>query len=223
METLDIAYLGCVDYAEALQIQREIHSEILNAQRNSTLLLLEHFPVITLGKNASLAHLLHSEEELKKQNIAVHRIERGGEATAHEPGQLVVYPLIDLRKSSYGPRNFVHKLEDCIIDTLKHYGIDSRRDDRFPGVWTGSGKICSLGVRISQGVSMHGLALNSHNDLNTFSKIIPCGIENCQMLKVTDFREKVELKELGRVFSEIFCKNFQVRSYRFLDFGLGLK
>ena len=214
MNKLDIHLLGSLEYAEGLRLQKEFHADILKQERNPSLLLLEHFPVITLGKNANRDMLLSSEKELKQESISLHHIERGGEATAHEPGQLVIYPLINLRHFSYGARVFVNKLEDCVLDLLREYKIEARRDDKFPGVWVDSEKICSVGIRISQGVSTHGLALNVSNDLRTFSKIIPCGIQDCRMVTVSELLGKtVSTEEIAKTFIEIFCRNFHISEF----------
>jgi lipoate-protein ligase B len=208
---LDVCKLGTVPYLEALNLQKKFHMQIFNKERNSTLILLEHPPVITLGKHASFEDVLESLEDLNLQNISVEQIDRGGEATAHEPGQLVIYPLLDLRSFGLGPKAFVHKLEEVIIDLLAAYSIQGTRDEKFPGVWVGSEKICSLGIRISKGISYHGAALNISNTLDTFTKIIPCGIRDRSLVTMSRLLDRdLPLSEAADVFLKIFSSKFEV-------------
>jgi lipoate-protein ligase B len=215
---LDVRFLGTLDYPKSLDLQKEYHSQIRSGERESTLLLVEHTPVITLGKHASSLNVLVSTEYLKEAGIALERVDRGGEATAHEPGQLVIYPLLDLRLFQLGPKAYVHKLEDTIIELLADYSITGRRDESFPGVWVKNEKVCSVGIRISGGVSYHGMALNVSNSLETFTKIVPCGIQDRGLNSISRLLGKdLPLFDTADHFQKIFCRNFKVAATFFKD------
>lgn len=215
---LDIFLLGSIAYSEALNLQKELHEQILSGERRSTLLLLEHPPVITLGKHASSDDVLVTTEDLEQAGIDLERVDRGGEATAHEPGQLVIYALLDLKLFNLGAKAFVNKLEDSIIELLGAYSLAAQRDEAFPGVWVGREKVCSVGIRISRGVSYHGMALNVSNSLETFTKIIPCGIQDRKLNTISRLLGKsVSLSEAADRFVKIFCAKFQVAAVFFKD------
>ncbi|MBD5268044.1 MAG: lipoyl(octanoyl) transferase LipB [Bacteroides sp.] len=144
------------------------------------ILVVEHSPVITLGKHGKSENLLFSEESLKNRGIDCFRIERGGDITYHGPGQLVVYPIIDLERYRLGVKAYVDMLEECVIRTIAEYGIKGERVEGASGVWIGKGtpgerKICAVGVKCSRFITMHGMALNVNTDLNAFTLINPCG------------------------------------------------
>ena len=213
MENRDIHvyFLGRVPYADGLQLQKEIHGRVVDKKQVSSLLFLEHPPVLTLGKNASNRDVLVTMEELEREGIDLEHVDRGGEATAHEPGQLVVYPILDLRTFQLGPKVFVNRLEDVVIKLLAEYGLSAYRDAEFPGVWVKDAKICSVGFRISRGVSYHGIALNVSNTLDTFSKIVPCGIQNRGLTTLARLVGKELLvTELAERFLQIFRESFAV-------------
>lgn len=168
--------LGVMRYAEALAEQESIHKSVIDGGR-ATILSVQHPAVLTLGKNATLANLLFSKDFYQKQGIDFFETERGGEVTAHELGQLVVYPILPILQLGLNARSYVDILESSVIDVLASYGISAARDSEYPGVWIGHEKICAIGVRIKSRVSMHGLALNVNNSLDLFGKIIPCGIK----------------------------------------------
>ena len=157
-------------------LQQRTHADIVAERDSGTILCVEHPEVLTLGKHSDLRHLKVAEAYLLSRGIKIHRIERGGEVTAHEPGQLVVYPIIRLADFALMARHYVNLLEDSVIVTLHRFGIIAARDADYPGVWVGRDKICAIGVRIKEHVSLHGLALNVCNTLETFAYIVPCGI-----------------------------------------------
>ena len=138
--------------------------------------MVQHPSVLTLGKNADASFIKSSPAELSQQGVAVVPIDRGGEVTAHSPGQLVVYPILPLREFRLTPKKFVTLLEELVIQVLRSYGVTGARDEINPGVWVGRDKICAIGVRIQERVSLHGFAFNICNDLNLFENIVPCGI-----------------------------------------------
>jgi lipoyl(octanoyl) transferase len=181
---LNLLQLGRVPYAEGLELQRQL-VEARHADRiGNTLVLLEHPPVLTLGRNASRAHILASNEFLAARGVEVHEINRGGDVTWHGPGQLVGYPIFDLR--SYTPRlgavDFVRRMEEALIRACGDFGVPATRIPGRTGVWTlASGtilekKVAAIGVHIARGITSHGFALNVNPDLRDFELIVPCGI-----------------------------------------------
>jgi lipoyl(octanoyl) transferase len=189
-ELIQFRDLGLMRYSDALAIQERAVVEVAKDQHHGIIYSVEHYPVVTLGKNSSPSHFLFSREFYIDKGVEIFETERGGEVTAHMPGQLVVYPILNFSKLNLSVRTYVNILEDVVILTLSDYGVVGTRDPQYPGVWVGSSKICAMGVRIKSRVSMHGLALNISNDLSLFGTIVPCGIK---------FRGVTSLKrELGR-------------------------
>lgn len=171
----EIIDLGLMSYGTALEQQTRWHQRVVSGE-NPVILTVEHRPVLTLGKNSSMEHILYSRDYFSTLGVEFFETERGGEVTAHMPGQLVVYPIIDVQKLKLSVRDYVSALESAVIDTLAYFGISAARDSEHPGVWVAGEKICAIGVRVKSRVTMHGLALNVNNDLGLFSKIVPCGI-----------------------------------------------
>ena len=170
--SINILDLGRMSYNSAWDIQKEYHKKVVSGKEPDTLIIVEHEPVYTLGKNANDNHLLQSASE----EIQVFRIERGGDITFHGPGQIVVYPILDLNRFVKSVSWYMRTLEKIIIDTLSDFEIKAGLKDGLTGVWVGDEKIGAQGVRISRWVTMHGLALNVNTDLRYFDGIIPCGI-----------------------------------------------
>ena len=172
-----IAYrwLGRASYDEAHAEQRRLVDERVGGSGVDTFLALEHEPVLTLGKNATLSHLHLSEAEYAARGIAVRRAERGGEVTYHGPGHLVAYPIVNLRSAGISLRQHICALEEALIAACAHYGVQAERRNGAPGCWIGERKIGAVGVRLESGVAWHGLALNVGRDLEAFSLINPCG------------------------------------------------
>jgi lipoyl(octanoyl) transferase len=181
---LDLLQLGRVSYSEALALQRHL-VELRHQQRvRNTLLLLEHPPVLTLGRNSQRENILAGDDLLTRRGVEIHEINRGGDVTYHGPGQLVGYPILDLR--SFTPRlgavEYVRKLEEVLIRACATYGVITERVAKRTGVWTLPGgtipekKIAAIGVHISRGITSHGFALNVTTDLRDFDLIVPCGI-----------------------------------------------
>ena len=164
--------LGQRPYQEVWDYQKEIQAKRIAGEIEDTLLMVEHEPVYTLGKNANENHLLQSRD----QSVDVFNIERGGDITFHGPGQLVVYPILDLSNYKKSVSWYMRTLEQVLIDTLIEFKIIAQRNDGLTGVWVGNEKIAALGVRISRWVTMHGFALNVNPDLSFYDGIIPCGI-----------------------------------------------
>ncbi|MBW1708271.1 MAG: lipoyl(octanoyl) transferase LipB [Deltaproteobacteria bacterium] len=176
MPVLKVYKMGLADYGRAYKFQEELLLQRIGREIPDSLLLLEHPPTLTIGKEGDLENLLVSGNELKKRGIALFPVDRGGSITWHGPGQLVGYPILDLRERDRDIRKFIDALEEVIIRTLADLSIQSTRDDEHVGVWVGQEKIAAIGVRINRWVTKHGFALNVNNDLSHFSLINPCGI-----------------------------------------------
>ncbi len=202
---LDIIRLGRKAYDEVWDRQKRLVDERRLGTVPDTLILVEHDPVYTLGKNSNENHLLRSRD----MNIPVYQIERGGDVTFHGPGQLVGYPILDLRDHCQSVSWYMRTLEEVLIQTLGQFCIEARRRAGLTGVWVGEEKIAALGVRLSRWVSMHGFALNVNTDLNFFDGIIPCGIFEYDVTSMTRVLGKevsiVEVEEtLITIFKTLF-------------------
>ena len=166
---------GILAYQHAWELQRRLAADV-RAGAEPTLILLQHPPTYTLGVRGNEAHLLAGEGAWRARGVDVVRSDRGGDVTFHGPGQIVGYPIINLRRAlGLGPSAYVRTLEALIIDTLGGFGIAAARFAGRPGVWCGRDKIAAIGVRVSRGVTTHGFALNVNTDLSYFQQIIPCG------------------------------------------------
>ncbi|HLQ59482.1 MAG TPA: lipoyl(octanoyl) transferase LipB [Gemmatimonadales bacterium] len=179
MNTLEVVQAGIVPYDEALAWQRDLAEDrIAGRLQHDVLLLLEHPPVVTLGRNSHAAHLL------QPAGIDVFEVERGGDVTFHGPGQLVGYPILDLRAHKQDLHWYLRTLEQALIDALGILNIPAERNPGFTGVWTRGKKIASIGIHVKQWVTWHGFALNVTTDLTHFDRIVPCGIPGVVMTSV---------------------------------------
>jgi lipoate-protein ligase B len=177
-----VAHLGTVPYQEGVELQERLRERRHAEEIPDVLLVLEHPPVYTKGKRTTPADLPMEEDWYRTQGIDVCETDRGGRVTYHGPGQLVAYPIMAIERVA----DFVHTMEDAIVAALADEGIEARvRDAPFTGVWAGDGKIASIGVRVSGGVTTHGLAVNVDNDLQPFEWIVPCGIDHVRMTSVS--------------------------------------
>jgi lipoyl(octanoyl) transferase len=172
----DVVDLGLIRYEEAYEIQCRTLEEVRLKNRPSTLILAEHFPVVTLGATYKEENLRLSREEFAQQGIEVVRTDRGGDVTYHAPGQLVAYPVVDLSLFGHDLHRWLRSLEEVVIQTLGHWSIQGTRNPVNTGVWVGNKKVCAIGIKVRRWVSMHGLALNCNIDLAGFETIVPCGI-----------------------------------------------
>ena len=168
--------LGHCDYDEVRALQHRLVEARLTGAIPDTLVIVEHNPVITLGRRAPEAHILASPETLGALGIVVRRVERGGDVTYHGPGQVVAYPIVHLASHGLGVGDYMHLLEQAMIETLGACGLAAHRREGLIGVWVGGNKIGALGVRVHRGVTYHGLALNVAPDMDHWATIIPCGI-----------------------------------------------
>ena len=170
--------LGTIDYAEAHRLQKELQAKRISGEIEDTVLLLEHPPVLTMGRSAKEQHVLAAPEVLAARGISMHEVGRGGDVTYHGPGQLVAYPIIDLKPDRRDVRKYMWSLEETMIRTCADFGLSARRVEGLNGAWIGDRKVGAVGVRISRWVTMHGLALNANSDLTHFDLIVPCGIQD---------------------------------------------
>jgi lipoyl(octanoyl) transferase len=197
------SWLGRVSFERAARLQERLRREVLAERRGEALLLLEHDPVITLGRSADPGHILLSEADLAREGIIIHKATRGGDVTYHGPGQLVGYPVVRLRA---GVRAHVRAMAAAIVDVLAEWGIEGYYRDDAPGVWVrrsgenahgckspedlenrdapGDGKIAAFGINVHRRVAIHGFALNINPRLDHFSRIVPCGLAGCSVVSV---------------------------------------
>jgi lipoyl(octanoyl) transferase len=168
--------LGSIAYAEAHALQERLVAARQADSIGDTVLLLEHPKVITLGRAAKQEHVLYSEQDLQERGYELFSTGRGGDVTFHGPGQLVMYPIVDLKPDREDVRRYVKDLEETMIRTCADYGVSAERVAGLNGAWVGNNKIGAIGVRLSRWVTMHGLALNVSTDLSSFGAIVPCGI-----------------------------------------------
>ena len=185
MRKCELRDLGRVGYAEAFQLQRGLVERRKRGEIPDQLLILEHPHVVTLGRNGSLANVLASPEAMARAGIEFHQTDRGGDVTYHGPGQVIGYPIFDLREWKRDVAAYVRAIEQAIIGALGEFGIAARREQGATGVWTDRGKVAAIGVHISRWVTSHGLALNVTTDLSYFRYIVPCGLTR----PVTSMRE----------------------------------
>ena len=178
MKPLEVRRLGMVPYAEALEMQRALVADRQADRIGDVLLLVEHPHVLTLGVrgDGGRSHILAPADALASRGVEIHETGRGGDITYHGPGQVVGYPIIDLKPDRCDVHRYVRDLEEVLIRTAADYGVDARRIAGLTGVWVGDAKLAAIGVRISRWVTSHGFALNVSTDLEYFTMIVPCGI-----------------------------------------------
>jgi len=204
--------MGMINYASALNIQERLFSDRKAGKIPDTVLSLQHPPTYTLGKRRTYHNLLVPEADLRAMGAELHYTERGGDVTFHGPRQAILYPIISLRDIGFGARKYVEGLESAMIDLASIYGVKTRPGTNGEtGVWVGDRKIGAIGVRISTGITSHGLAFNIDPDLNYFKHIVPCGIADKE---VTSLRKETEMElptdeviheQLVRCFAKSLC------------------
>lgn len=204
-------WLGRLPYARALDLQKRI-SALRQADRvPDTLLLLEHPPVITLGKVAKATHLRASAETLRRRGIKVLKVDRGGDITYHGPGQLVGYPILNLQDHRKDVKWYLERLEETLIDCLAGHGVAAGRRPGFTGVWVGEEKIAAIGVRVERWVTRHGFALNVNNGPEGFDLIIPCGISDGGITSLrTLLGRELELPHVAACVAKSFGRTFNL-------------
>lgn len=203
----EIRDLGRIGYAEALSLQKDLVDQRKRGLISDQLLIVEHPHVITLGRNGHAENLLASEAVLRKAGIAFHSTDRGGDITYHGPGQIVGYPIFDLRDWKRDVIAYVRAVEQSVIGALADFGIDGERVAGATGVWVKGAKICAIGIHISRWVTSHGFALNHTTSLDYFQYIVPCGltkpVTSLAQLGVTASRDRV-IEALANRFAEEF-------------------
>ena len=230
---INLLPLGRISYTEGLALQQQIVAARKQDRIADTLLLMEHPPVLTLGRNARRENVLASDETLAQRGVELHEINRGGDVTYHGPGQLVGYPIFNLRGEwpgkkgpHLGPVDYVRLLEEALIRTCGDFGVMTQRICKLTGVWTMAGgsirekKIAAIGVHVSQGITSHGFALNVTTDLRDFDWIVPCGILDRQVTSLeleaaSDRQPTMEsarnatARNFGRVFERqmLWCES----------------
>jgi lipoate-protein ligase B len=173
--------LGLEPYERIWELQHRLVKARQEGRIDDILILLEHEPVITVGRAGDLTHVLASADELREAGIHVHRIERGGDVTYHGPGQLVGYPILYLEAHHLGVSDYMHALEEVLMRTLSDFGLPAYTRKGVIGVWAGRGKIAALGARVERGVTYHGFALNVAPNLEHFAWIVPCGLMDARV------------------------------------------
>jgi len=205
--------LGLMDYKKAWDLQRHLWSKRVEGELPDLSLLLEHPHVITLGRRGNRSHLIASQEVLEEMKIPIFHVERGGDVTYHGPGQMVVYPILDLKEYGYRIVRYIDELEEVVLQALRDFGIKGRRDPLNRGVWVNEDKIASVGVAIKRWVTLHGFSLNYETDLKYFDLINPCGLEGKRMTSMTKILGRKVSKELlaqkiSFHFKEIFKRDW---------------
>ncbi|HBB26419.1 MAG TPA: hypothetical protein DCZ59_09165 [Bacteroidetes bacterium] len=202
---------GTIEFRDAWRRQRELVDAILHQDHPDTLVLCEHPSVITLGRATQQGSVLAQRELLAMRNIDVIEIDRGGEATVHNPGQLVGYPIFNLQRTKPDLHWFLRTVEQSIIDALASFGLESGRVQGLTGVWIDQQrKICAIGIHCSRWITSHGFALNVHNDLSLFSDIVPCGITDRGVTSLEREREHCpDMPEVQAAVVESFRINFR--------------
>lgn len=206
----DVRFLGRLRYGEGLRIQRELVARRIAAEIPDTLLLLEHEPVVTLGRVARAEHVLVDREGLARLGVELFETDRGGDVTYHGPGQLVGYPIVDLNHLRRDVKWYLEQLEEVMIRTCARYGVEAARRPGMTGAWVGTEKIGAIGVRVERWVTSHGFAFNVATDLRSFGLIVPCGLQGQGVTSLSaHLGRAVELERVTRDVAETFGAVFQ--------------
>uniref|UniRef100_A0A7C4CAZ8 Octanoyltransferase n=1 Tax=candidate division WOR-3 bacterium TaxID=2052148 RepID=A0A7C4CAZ8_UNCW3 len=215
-----VVELGVVEYGRALEFQQQVWRLRVDGAIADTLILLEHHPVITLGRSADPANVLISESELARRGIAVFRIERGGDVTFHGPGQLVGYPVFKLSQGLVGVRRFVERMQSALVRALAGFGVRAGARPGLTGVWVGERKIASIGIAVKERVTRHGFALNVTTDLGQFGLINPCGLAGVRMTSLVVEAGGVETARVRSAVEAGFAAEFGLEFQRNLPRSL---
>lgn len=212
---LDVRDLGRdIAYEAAFALQERLVGQRRAGEIGDTLLLLEHAPVYTLGRNAAAANVVFSDAQLAARGIECVPTTRGGDVTYHGPGQLVGYPIIDLGRASRHVLWYVDRLEAVLVEAVSAFGISGGCDGRNRGVWVGNDKLAALGVRITQGVTMHGFALNVSVNLDDYAGIVACGIQDAGVTSMDRLlRRDVAMAEVKTALIDAFVRQFGYAAY----------
>jgi lipoyl(octanoyl) transferase len=205
----EVRWLGLTTYRDGLRLQERAVERLRGEEGNEQLLLLEHPHVFTLGRGADATNILADEKQLAAHRIEVHETGRGGDVTYHGPGQLVGYPIINLKPDRCDVHRYVRDIEEVLIRTVGEYGVRGERISGLTGVWVGDEKVAALGVRIARWVTSHGFALNVNTDLDYFRMIVPCGISDKGVTSLQRLTGRpLDVREVARVASRHFAEVF---------------
>jgi lipoyl(octanoyl) transferase len=213
---LNVMKLGRCPYQTAWSVQIDLHSRRVHQEIPDTLVLVEHNSVYTLGKHADPTHLVATDEYLKAKGIEVIQVDRGGDITYHGPGQLVGYPIFNLKAHRENVGWFVSAVEEVLINTLADFNIPAERQSGYTGVWVNDQKIAAIGTRVSKWVTMHGFALNIFTDLTLFRGIIPCGLSTKGVGRMVDLNPTVTAEDVAAVIVREFVKVFGFKGWKFV-------
>jgi lipoyl(octanoyl) transferase len=204
---MEIRYLKIKPYSEALELMNQTHQYLVEHKNHpGIILVVQHPPTVTMGKRELLNDMILQPIELKGKNVDYHNTDRGGSVTVHEPGQIVIYPIIPLENYSLSVRSYVNILEEAMIQICAEYGVEAKRDPINSGVWVNKNKIGAIGIRISNKVTKHGLAFNVTNSLKTFTYIVPCGIRERGVTNlISEIKPRLEKSE-DEILAEIELK-----------------
>ena len=201
--------LDTVEYQEAWDLQRRLVQARQLGLVPDSLILLQHPHTYTLGRRAAIQHVLFDEATRLERGVSLHWVDRGGDITYHGPGQIVGYPIMDIRKRGLDVHRYLRTIEEALIRALAHFGIQGERDHAYTGVWVGKQKVAAIGVKISRGVTSHGFALNVDTDLSYFQGIVPCGITDRAVTSLTELLGgPQEIEAVRGVVAEEFFKTF---------------
>ena len=204
--------LGVEEYASAYDVQLRLHARRLAGEICDTIVIVEHAPCITMGRASRPEHVLAGPDELTALGIALHHTDRGGGVTYHGPGQLVLYPIVDLRGYDQDVHAHARRLEQVLIETSAAFGVAAGRNPEHPGVWTTAGKIGAVGLRVKRWVTLHGVSLNVSPDMSHFSCIVPCGIADQGVASLAQILgREVDSREVKSAMREAVARVFGVR------------
>jgi len=214
--SLRIIDCGLANYREVLQLQHQLQEKRRRGEIPDTVLIVEHHPTITLGARQSTNKLLADRDDLAQRHIDVVDIRRGGGTTAHNPGQLVFYPILNLQElnpclpaGKVGISEYIRELESIGAELLEHLDVHAERRKGFPGLWVSTKKIASIGVRVSKFITYHGMAINIQNDLSIFEFITPCGLDGVEMTSVLkETGKRHSMSQVKESLSQLLIRHF---------------
>ncbi|WP_320172570.1 lipoyl(octanoyl) transferase LipB [Maridesulfovibrio sp.] len=202
MEFID---LGLIKHGEAEKIQLERLGKVMEGSAPEALFMLEHPPVVTLGRQGGIENLLISEDQLRSMGAEVVQTARGGNITCHYPGQLVVYPVMRIEKRPGGIKKFFYDMEETAIRTAAAFGVTAARSEGRPGVWVGPGKLCSIGIGVKKWITYHGLSFNVSSDMKLFDAITLCGLHGAHPTSLSkETGREIDIEEVKNVFKNEF-------------------
>lgn len=217
MSTCKVLNMGRAGYDSALDLQEDLLAGKIEGDGTDYLVLVEHDPVVTIGRRGTGLDVRCGREDLRRRGIELRNVTRGGAATYHGPGQLVGYPIMDLRRDGRDLHRYLRRLENCIIRTLSNMGISAERSAGRTGVWVGPAKIASIGIAVRRWITYHGFAVNVADDVRGFQTIVPCGMDGCPMTSVSSQLDRpVTVGEFACVLLPAFGEEF---GYRIVEEG----